>query len=288
MAESENRLRNIIENYNQIKREGEYKVYDHRYGRYFSESEINGYLILVLILQAPVILLAAVFVLTNIYFLIFVGIPTLIPLSFILFYSIRKYIIEKFYINTNYGKSEITIKTYKRGTALFIYFNKLSQNTNVKKNIFSYLFPKNRPRFTRLVIIKDSYRFLRNLLTYIKDRDDEPIDIVSIIENADLDAEYYNLEEKEMKKININTAKVSQLKKIPFIGKTNAVNIANYIRKKGEFDTIWDFAEFMNLSQDKFETLYKYIIVQKTTKNASVAEQIQKDMSQFDNTLDIL
>ncbi len=283
-------IREEIANYRNNKRANEPRYYDSRYGRKFSQSEINVYLIAVFVMQGPIYILAILSLLLNVYgliFFIFIGIPTLFLIGIMAYYYIKKYITENFYINTDLGKCEIRIKSYKRNQSLYIYFYKVLQNSEIKKNIFSYLLPKNQPKYTRLIIIKDKMPFLRNLVEYMKDKDEKAFSLLSLIKNADLNVEYINLEEKKMGKINVNTAKVSQLSKLPFLGKINAVKVANHIKKNGEFDSIWDFAEFINLPQNKYETLYKYVTVRRTTNNLPVLEQIKQDVPKFDNTLDI-
>ena len=284
-------IREYIKNYRETKKTNEQRVYDPRHGRDFSQSEINGYVIAVFVMQGPIYILAILSLLLNIYGLIFfiaIGIPTLILMGIMANYYIKKHIIENFYINTDFGKCEIRIKSYKGKPALCIYFNKVLQNVEIKKNIFSYILPKNQPKFTRLLIIKDEIRFLRNLIEYMKDKDEKVFSLINLIKDADLQTEYINLEEKKMGKFNVNTAKVAQLSKLPFLGRLDAIKIINYINKNGEFESIWDFAEYINLPQNKYEILYKYVTVRKTAKNLPVIEQIKQDMPQFDNTLDIL
>lgn len=283
-------MRERICNYINRKKANEPRYYDHRYGTTFSHSTIVMCVIAVLILQSPMYIAAILSLLLNIYGLIFfivIGIPTLIIFSIIANYYINKHINNNFYINTNFGKAKIRRIMYKNKPVLCIYFNKVLQNIEIKKNMLSYIIPRNKPKYTRLIIIKDDIIFLRNLFEYIKDYDKEIINLIDLINNAELNIEYVNLEEKIMGKVNINTAKVSQLSRLPFLGKINAVKVANYIRKNGEFETIWDFAEYIKLPQNKYELLYKYVTVRKTVKNIPVIEQIKNDIPQFDNTLDI-
>ena len=284
-------LDDIMDNYRNIISANEPKVYDYRYGREFSQSEINAYLIAVLFMFSPIFISAMFSLLLNIYGLVFFiifGIPTLLSLIFIGYFNIQKYILTKWCINTDFGKSRISMKKYKDSFGLFIYFYKTVQNAHIKKNIFSYLLPSNRPKYSKLIIIKDTFKRIDNLLTYIRDLNDgEVFNLSTLIDNPILEIEYIDIEEKQKNKININTAKVSQLKKLPFISNEDAVRIAKHIQKNGEFDTLWDFMEFINFEPEKLETLYKYIFVKQTGKKLPVSEQIKQDFPQFDNKLDI-
>ncbi len=287
----QNTLDYIMDNYRDIKAENEPKYYDSRYGREFSQSELTVYLIIISILLFPLIIYSAYTLLLNIYGLIFfvlVGIPTLIFLVFIVYFNIQKHIIKNFCINTDFGKSGISMKKYKGQFGLFIYFYKVSQNAHIKKNIFSSLLPNNRPRYSKLIIIADTYKRINNLFTYIQDSEDNEFNLSLLIDNPKINIEYIDIEEKQKNKININTAKVSQLKKIPFITNEDAVRIAKHIQQNGEFSTLWDFMEFINLEPEKLETLYKYVIVKQTGKKLPISKQIKQDISQFDNTLEIL
>ena len=286
-----NPLDSIMDNYRAIKAENEPKYYDSRYGREFSQSELTVHLIIVSILLFPMIIYSIFTLLINIYGLIFfiiIGIPTLIFLAFIIYFNIQKHIIKKYCVDTIFGKSRISIRKYKDKYGLFIYFYKTVQNAHIKKNIFSSLLPSNRPRYSKLIIIADTYKRINNLFTYIQDFEYVLYDLRALVDNPKLDIEYIDIEEKQKDKININTAKVSQLKKLPFIGNEDAVRIAKHIQQNGEFNTLWDFMEFINLDPEKLETLYKYVIVKQTNRKLPISEQIKQDIPQLDNTLDIL
>ena len=286
-----NQVRIEIENYINAIKENEPRVYDPRYGRKFSQNDISACVIIVLFLYSPIFLVAVLSLLLNIYGLIFfivIGIPTLIFAGITVSYYIKKHITEKFCINTDLGKCEVRIKSYKGKPALYVYFNKVFQHVTLNKNFFSYMLPQNQPKYTRVLVIKEDIIFLRNLLEYMKDNDEQVLSILSLIKNEELNTEYIDIEEKQMCKININTAKISQLSRLPILGKIDAIKVANHIQKNGEFESLWDFAQFINLEQSKTEILYKYVVVKRTNKNLSVIEQIKQDLPQFDNTLDIL
>ena len=220
----------------------------------------------------------------GVVFLTYIGYPVLIIFLALFVYNFRKTLFNIFYINTDFGKCKVKLKK----SSIYIYCYKAMQNFEIRKSLISRIFPNLYSQYTKLLIIRDTKSHIKNIVSWMKDIDEQFFSLYNFIKDAELNVEYINLEEKVMHKVNINTANPKQLKKLPFLEKTDVVKIVNHIQKVGEFKNLWKFAEFLNLPQEKFEILYRYVTVTKTKNDLPVIEQIRQDMPQFDNTLDIL
>ena len=63
-------------------------------------------------------------------------------------------------------------------------------------------------------------------------------------------------------KINLNTASVSQLEKLPYIGKRRAHKIVEYRETKGEFSSIMELTKVNGIGTKTIEKIADYSIVQ--------------------------
>jgi competence ComEA-like helix-hairpin-helix protein len=63
-------------------------------------------------------------------------------------------------------------------------------------------------------------------------------------------------------KININTASVSELEKLPGIGKKSAENIISYREMKGNFEDIEDIQNVKGIGKKSFEKIKNFITVE--------------------------
>ena len=220
----------------------------------------------------------------GVAFLTYIGYPVLVIFLVLFVYYFKKILFNVFYINTDFGKCKVKLKK----ASIYIYCYKTMQNFEMRKSLISRFFPNLFSKYTKLLIIRDTKLHIKNIISWMKVIDEQFFSLYTFIKDAELNVEYINLEEKVMHKVNINTANLKQLKKLPFLEKTDALKIESHIQKIGEFKNLWEFAEFINLPQEKFEILYRYITVTKTKNDLPVIERIRQDMPQFDNTLDIL
>ncbi len=66
---------------------------------------------------------------------------------------------------------------------------------------------------------------------------------------------------KEVNKININTATQTQLESLPGIGPSIATKIINYRKENGKFNKIEDIKEVSGIGNSKFEKIKAYITI---------------------------
>ena len=66
---------------------------------------------------------------------------------------------------------------------------------------------------------------------------------------------------KEVNKININTATQTQLESLPGIGPSIATKIINYRKENGKFNKIEDIKEVSGIGNNKFEKIKAYITI---------------------------
>ena len=70
-----------------------------------------------------------------------------------------------------------------------------------------------------------------------------------------------NDEKEQSSKININTASIEELKKLPGVGDSVATAIIEYRNKNGKFKKIEDIKQVSGIGNSKFENIKNFIIV---------------------------
>lgn len=73
--------------------------------------------------------------------------------------------------------------------------------------------------------------------------------------------ENFDKEEKSIGKININSAKIEELKKIPGIGESIAEKIVEYRETNGGFSSISEIMNVSGIGQKKFDAMKDYICI---------------------------
>ena len=73
--------------------------------------------------------------------------------------------------------------------------------------------------------------------------------------------ENFDKEEKSIRKININSAKIEELKKIPGVGESIAEKIIEYRETNGGFSSISEIMNVSGIGQKKFDTMKDYICI---------------------------
>ena len=219
-----------------------------------------------------------------------IGITASLIAIFPVFFWMRSYqfsIEDKFNFNCELGLCEC----YKRKSALAIllYYEKIPDLDFSEKNIFQKLFSKNQ-KFGKLLVFngisKKRFDKIYNIMKFYQDKN---VNLEELIKAQLPRPLFIDLEDK-VSKININKANVAQLIKLPFIDKETAAKIVMRVNSEGNFLSMWDFAEFIELEQEQTEALLKLVYIEPPKETVpKFIRQLQSSPknTEIDNSLDI-
>lgn len=214
-------------------------------------------------------------------YVIFVMIPY-IP---VLFYSLLKNLSTSVDINTEFGRGECKMENQMTDyySKLVIYYEKLTEQNFEKQNLFKKIFNIFNPKYSKKLYITGENHKITTFYTNVLKYQNKKFNLEEIIKENNFSFSKEDLSATK-EQININKSNVSQLGKIPFINKELAVKIVMYIQKNGEFESVWDFADFINFPQEQINLLLKYVYIEKTS-NENVSLFLEENNLKGDNPM---
>ena len=116
-------------------------------------------------------------------------------------------------------------------------------------------------------VLDDGIRLYIPSYSEMKDRklENSTKELDAIKENAGLsntiqESVTFNNEKEQSSKININSANIEELKKLPGVGDSVATAIIEYRNKNGKFKKIEDIKQVSGIGNSKFENIKNFIV----------------------------
>ncbi len=232
---------------------------------------VASFLIVVVAIPMAILVIAGIFWILPIWGKIIFGSVLVLPILFYLKIFYDEHLTEQFIIDTEFGKGKCKLVN-DRNLSVFIYLRKTVQNSDIKRNFFNWFFEP-KAKYSKLMVISGDEHSVLNVYNNMKKQ--KKYDYY-LIEKKKLKTNIIDLYEKSAK-ININEANIAQLAQLPFMDKNKALKVILHIQKRGELNSVWDFAKLADLEQNQIDQILKRVYVEKTeVKYIETYEEIKK------------